>query len=74
MLDAVAMDGVALAAEGELDGVDGFADGLVADGVDGELEAFGLGIAGLVLEVFGIVDADAARGGFVGVGSARSAV
>jgi len=43
VLDAVAVVGVGFAGERELDGIEGIPDGLVADGVDGELESLWIG-------------------------------
>src|SRR5258706_9323664 len=40
MLDAVAVNFIGFAVQGKFDGVEGFAKSLIADGVDGELEAF----------------------------------
>ena len=35
--------------------------------MDGELETFGLGVAAFLFEVVGVVDAQAASGGIIGV-------
>ena len=51
----------------KLDRIEGLAQRLVTDRVDGELKALRMSIGCFGLEIGGIVDADAARPGFVGV-------
>lgn len=71
MFDAVAVVAVVFALQGVFDGVERFAQRLVADGMDGDLEAFVLGVAAFLFEVLGVVDADAEFVGLVGVGFAE---
>ena len=67
MLDAVAVNFVRLAVERELDGVQCFTQRLIADGVDGELKAFGVGVAAFLFQIVGVVDAQAAGLRVIGV-------
>src|SRR5207247_6942444 len=50
-----------------LDRIEGFAQRLIADRVDRELEAFRLRVGAPAIQILGVVDANATRVGFVRV-------